>query len=269
MAELDDAYANAAHIPGSDAYPPRWAAAAAAFRDRLSAQGRARLDLRYGDSDRQGFDLFLPQGETKGLSVFVHGGYWLRFDRLSWSHFAAGALGRGWAVAMPSYDLCPQVSIAQITRQIARAVVEIAAKLPGPLTLSGHSAGGHLVARMLAPGMLPDGVAERIVHVIPISPLSDLRPLLGTSMNDEFRLDVDAAAAESPLFQPPPSVPVTVWVGGDERPVFLDQARWLAQAWDCGHVVVPGKHHFDVIDALEDPDSYIVRLLTTQARESA
>jgi hypothetical protein len=54
---------------------------------------------------------------------------------------------------------------------------------------------------------------------------------------------------------------VTVWVGADERPAFLDQARWLAETWGCGHVVAPGKHHFDVIDALADPDSQMVATL--------
>ena len=263
MAELDDAYANAAHIPGADAYPDRWAAQAAAFRDCLSAEGRARLGLSYGGSARQAFDLFLPEGEPRGLKVFVHGGYWLRFDRSFWSHLATGALRRGWAVAMPGYDLCPHVSIAEIAGQIARAVPAMAAEVPGPLSLSGHSAGGHLVARMLAPGMLPDDVAGRLTHVVPISPVSDLRPLLKTSMNAQFGMDLAAAEAESPVLQPAPTVAVTVWVGADERPVFLDQARWLAQAWDCGHVVVPGKHHFDVIDALEDPESDLLRRLTS------
>lgn len=262
MAELDDAYANTAHIPGAEAYPDRWAATAAAFRDRLRARDRAELGVSYGPSERQAFDLFLPEGDPQGLTVFVHGGYWLRFDRSFWSHLAAGALARGWAVAMPGYDLCPQVSIADITDQIARAVPAMASRVPGPLTLAGHSAGGHLVARMLAPGMLPDAVAERITHVVPISPMADLRPLLKTSMNTEFRLDLAAAEAESPVLQQPPNVPVTIWVGGDERPAFLDQADWLAQAWDCAHVVVPGKHHFDVIEALEDPASDLVGKLT-------
>ena len=55
---------------------------------------------------------------------------------------------------------------------------------------------------------------------------------------------------------------VTVWVGGEERPSFLDQARWLAEAWDCGHVIDPSKHHFDVIDALSDTDSEMVAIVT-------
>lgn len=263
MAELDDAYANAAHIPGAADYPPRWERAAAALREGLLEQGLADLDLAYGDSPRQRFDLFHPGGTPKGLMVFVHGGYWLRFEKSVWSHLAAGALSQGWAVAMPSYDLCPQVRIADITRQIARAVTAAAAMVDGPILLAGHSAGGHLVARMLEPGLLPDGVAQRLRHVLSISPVSDLRPLLRTSMNADFKMDDASARAESPaLMVERLPVPVTVWVGADERPVFLDQARWLAEAWGCGHVVDAGKHHFDVIDALAEGDSAMMgRLL--------
>jgi acetyl esterase/lipase len=263
MAELDDAYANAAYIPGAADYPPRWERAAAALREGLLEQGLADLDQPYGESARQRFDLFHPGGTAKGLMIFVHGGYWLRFDKSVWSHLAAGALTRGWAVAMPSYDLCPQVRIADITRQIAAAVTAAAGMVAGPIALAGHSAGGHLVARMLQPGLLGDAVADRLHHVMPISPVSDLHPLLRTSMNAEFKLDAAAARAESPaLMTERLAVPVTVWVGADERPVFLDQARWLAEAWGCAHVVDQGKHHFDVIDALADAQSDMIgRLL--------
>lgn len=258
--ELDDAYANGAYIAGADSYPPRWAAEAAAFRTALGA--RARIGLRYGAAEREVFDLFLPEGDAAGTVIFVHGGYWRAFDRSSWSHLAQGALAQGWAVAMPSYTLCPENTITGITNQIAAAVTEVAAQTDGPLVLTGHSAGGHLVARMLAPGMLPARVAERVARVVPISPLSDLEPLLKTSMNADFGMDAAEARAESPIHQPAPDVPVTVWVGGDERPAFLDQARWLAEAWDVSCHIEPGKHHFDVIDALADPESALTRLLT-------
>lgn len=261
--DLDDAYANAAHIPGAEDFPPRWARAAAAFREGLLEQGLADLDIAYGDSPRQRFDLFLPGPAPRGLMVFVHGGYWLRFDKSTWSHLAGGALNKGWAVAMPSYDLCPDVGIADITGQIARAVAMAAGMVAGPVALAGHSAGGHLVARMAVAGVLPEQVAARLSHVMPISPVADLRPLLGTSMNAQLGLDQASAEAESPvLMHPIPGVPVSVWVGGDERPAFLDQAAWLADAWDAPRVVVPGRHHFDVIDAMADPESDMVARLT-------
>ena len=259
--ELDDAYANAAHIPGAEGYPPRWAQQAVAFREALSSAGRASLAIPYGDSPRQKLDLFLPEGVPNGVCVFVHGGYWLRFDNSYWSHLAAGPLARGWAVAMPSYDLCPDVTIAGITRQIARAVTVVAEQVAGPVALSGHSAGGHLVARMAVPGVLPPEVAQRLHSIVPISPVADLRPMLKTSMNAQFGLDLATAEAESPVLMRPMEVPVTVWVGADERPAFLDQARWLAEAWGCGHVVAEGRHHFDVIDGLASPDGAMVAAL--------
>lgn len=260
--ELDDAYANGKYVAGSEHFPDRWQKQAQAFVADLTAQGRAQAGLPYGNGPRHKFDLFQPEGAPRGVLVFVHGGYWLKFDRTYWSHLAAGALARGWAVAMPSYDLCPDVRISDITQQIANAVEVIAAMVPGPVSLAGHSAGGHLVARMVAPGMLDQDIAERLHHVVPISPVADLRPMLKTSMNDDFAMTAKDAAAESPVLQPKPATPVTVWVGAAERPAFLDQARWLAEAWGVRNVIVPEKNHFDVIDALADPESDLVKTLT-------
>ena len=261
--ELDDAYANGAHIAGAEEFPPRWAASAEDFRNSLHA--RARLDIPYGTGARHKFDLFLPEGAAKGIFIFVHGGYWLAFDKSTWSHLAVGALAQGWAVAMPSYDLCPEVEISDITRQIAAAVTCIAEEVPEvPISLAGHSAGGHLVARMLDPALVSAAVADRLKIVIPISPLSDLLPLLRTSMNDKFKMDCDSAKAESPVeMQQRYPVEVTVWVGSEERPAFLDQAQWLADAWQADHVIALGKHHFNVVDPLADPESDLVRLIVS------
>lgn len=259
--DLDDAYANATYIPNAETFPTKWMTEAAAFRKAMQAMGRARLAITYGDSDRQAYDLFLPESLPRGLVVFVHGGYWLRFHRTDWSHFAAGSVARGFAVAMPSYDLCPDVRIADITRQITAAIHHAAGAIEGPLLLTGHSAGGHLVSRVTQTGLLDAAVAARLAHVVPISPVADLRPLLQTSMNAQFRLDPSSAESESPVLQPAPDVPVTVWVGGNERPAFLDQARWLSQAWGAPMTVDPARHHFDVIDGLADPASALVSTL--------
>jgi acetyl esterase/lipase len=257
---LDDAYAIAAHTPDWESFPPRWTQASQAFREGLGA--RAEIGVGYGPSVRQVYDLFHPAGPSQGTVVFIHGGYWKAFDRSYWSYLAAGPLMRNRAVAMLGYDLCPDVRISEITRQVTSALTAIAARTTGPIALIGHSAGGHLVARMLAPGNLPEPVRERVTRTVPIAPLADLEPLLQTTMNDTLGLDAAEAKAESPLRQAKPAgVAVTVWVGADERPALLDQARRLADAWQANMVTVPGKHHFDIIDALADPGSAMVSAL--------
>ncbi|WP_107498281.1 alpha/beta hydrolase [Thalassobius sp. I31.1] len=257
----DDAYANGAYIEGAADYPERWEELAHDWRMHENTAGRARLNLAYGDAPRQQFDLFLPESRPEGTLIFIHGGYWRAFDNKSWSHLAKGAQACGWTVAMPSYTLCPEASIADITQEIRKALHHIAGMTRGPIALAGHSAGGHLVARMLCHDVVlaPD-VAERLVKVTPISPLSDLRPLVDTAMNDDFAMDADSAWAESPLRETAPrKTPATCWVGGDERPAFLDQARWLADAWGGELVVDPDLHHFNVIDALADETSTLTK----------
>ncbi len=255
--DYDDAYSNMIHIPGGAGYPDRWAERAAAFR---AASPRAELGLAHGPGPRERFDLFHPEGAARGLVVFVHGGYWLQFDRAWFSHLAGGALRRGWAVAMPSYDLCPDIRIAGITRQIRQAIAAAAGRVAGPLRLAGHSAGGHLVARMACADMAPDWQG-RLERVVPISPVSDLEPLTHTAMNADLRIDAAEVAAESPARLAPCGADVRVWVGGDERPVFLDQARWLAERWQAPLLIEPGRHHFDVIEGLEHPDSALTEAL--------
>ncbi|MDT8857127.1 alpha/beta hydrolase [Paracoccaceae bacterium Fryx2] len=248
--DMDRAYTNGAFIPGADAFPVRWAQAAAAFRAKHAAT--ARLGLPYGAGERQRFDLFLPEAAPRGCLVFIHGGYWMAFGRQDWSHLAAGALARGWACALPSYTLAPDARIAAITREIGQAVSAIAAEVAGPLVVTGHSAGGHLAARMGC----TEAPAARIARVVPISPLAELSPLILTGMNEKLRLDAPEAAAESPArHRLRPGCQAHVWVGGQERPAFLWQARTLSESWSCPWTVSPGKHHFDVIDDLADAGS--------------
>jgi acetyl esterase/lipase len=260
--DWDDAYTNGAYIEGGASYPAKWEALAKAFRAEISPTGRAELDLRYGPAERETLDLFRPTGAAKGLAIFVHGGYWMKFDKSTWSHLAAGALRRSWAVCLPSYTLAPEARISDIARQVAEAIRFAADRVHGPLRLAGHSAGGHLVTRMVcAESPLPDDVRGRIVHIVSISGLHDLRPLLRTGMNATLRMDEAEAIAESPaLRRPMENCSVICWVGTDERPEFLRQNDLLANIWtglgaDMRCVHAEGRHHFDVIEDLADPAS--------------
>lgn len=263
IADWDDAYANAAHIPGGADYPARWAAAAEAFRAR-----HAPATLAYGADPRARIDLFRPEGASRGLLAHVHGGYWRAFDRGLWSHLAAGPLARGWTVAIPGYVLAPRARVAAITRAIAAAVEIVAGTAPGPIRLSGHSAGGHLATRQICEdSALAPATLARIERVVSISGLHDLRPLLRTAMNADLGLDMAEATAESPaLRRPLEGARVHVWVGDDERPEFVRQSTLLANVWtgpgaDMSQTAEPGRHHFDVIEGLADPDSGLIEAL--------
>lgn len=259
----DTAYAIRDFIPDADAYIERWEIASREFRELEAAIGRARLNTPYGPHERMKFDLFHPAGPAEGLVVFVHGGYWRSFDRGWWSYLAAGATARGWAVAMPSYVLAPEASIAEITGQVARAITAAAGYVRGPVRLTGHSAGGHLVARMACGDVdLTPELRARIAKIVPIAPLTDLRPLVETTMNADFRMDEAAAVAESPALKPKAiAAPVNIWVGDGERPALIEQARWLSEAWNADLHVAPGMHHFDIIDGLADPQSPLIDAL--------
>ena len=249
--DLSEAYENGAHIEGAETYPERWAEAAEDFRASRLAVGQARLGLRYGPHEREAFDLFVPSGRPAGLVLFLHGGYWKAFGRESWSHLAAGPMARDRAVAIPSYPLAPEARIGAITRSALAAARAAADAVPGaPLTVTGHSAGGHLAARIGQIG------APGLARVVPISPLSDLAPLMRTAMNEVLRIDSAEARAESPARgRPLPGVTAEAWVGEKERAAFLDQARWLSEAWEVPLRIAPGRHHFDVIEPLEDGES--------------
>ena len=271
VTDWDNAYANGANIAGGDRWPAAWDGPAQAFREKLLAEGRARLDIVYGEAPRNRFDLFLPPTAPKGLVVFIHGGYWMESHKNSWSHLAAGAVGRGFAVAMPSYTLCPQIRISGIVNEVAAAIGEAAAMVDGPLMLTGHSAGGHLAGRMVTEASpLAPGVAQRIRKVVSISGLHDLRPLMFTALNETLNIDEREALSESPaLLRPRQGARITCWVGGGERSEFLRQSTLLANIWTglgaaTGSVVEPDRHHFNVVDGLADPDHPLTRTLVDE-----
>ena len=262
IVDWDDAYNNAEHIADAEVFPKVWAARAAEFvADRLAA-GRAELDLAYGQSPWERLDLFHPERQSKGLAVFVQGGYWMRYNKSYWSHLSEGAVRRGWTVAVPSHALAPKVGIRDIAPQVARAIGFAAARVPGPIMLAGHCSGGQLVARMgCLDGPLAEAERRRIGRIVAISGLFDLRPLMSTRLSKTLRLDEAEAVAESPaLARPWPGLALTAWVGADERPEFVRQSELIANIWtglgaETKCVRAPMRHHYDVIADLSDPKS--------------
>ena len=163
-----------------------------------------------------------------------HGGYWQALDGSSFSHCARGLNAHGISVAVPTYDLCPAVSVGDIILQMQMAACELA-KLGQHLVVSGHSAGGHLAACMLATdwtavdASLPNNLVSAAYA---ISGLFDLPPLVGTSINTALRMDLASAEKASPLFWTPPTRgSLDAVVGGNESAEYFRQSRSIAETW--------------------------------------
>ncbi len=264
--DWDNAYQNGKYIADSDGYLPMWQAKSATFRAGLSDDSQ-QIGVPYGPHPREIFDLFFPTGTLRGVVIFVHGGYWQSLDQSLWSHLAAGPLARGWAVAMPGYVLCPETGIADITQSMVRAVTTIGQSVAGNIIISGHSAGGHLAARMACSDIaLPH--ADRVRRYVSISGVHDLRPLVRTRLNTALKLDTTSAAAESPALKTPrDGVALLAWVGADERPEFLRQNDLLGNIWRgafarTGCVHAKGHHHFSVVGDLAMANSPLTKALT-------
>lgn len=268
ITDWDDAYDNGNNIPQGQNWPGLWAAAAAKFREDIEGQYTATYDLPYGDDPRQRFDLLEPIGTRKGLVVFIHGGFWHKLDKSAFTHLAKGSLDNGYAVAIPSYRLCPNVRISDIKNDIGRAIQTVAERINGPIRLIGHSAGGQLVAMVVTQTSMTDQkVQSRIANVVSVSGLHDLRPLISIKMNAILNIDAVEASLQSPaLLMPVDGARITCWVGGAERSEFLRQNDLLANIWkglgaETASVQQPDRHHFNILDDLAWKDSHLTRTL--------
>jgi arylformamidase len=271
MLDYEVEYNNRQRVPEHVEINARWQAASAAYR----AIARADLDQAYGPAERHRYDLFLAGEANAPLVVYIHGGYWQRGDRKDYAFLAQALNARGLDVALPSYGLCPAVSVMGIVAELRSFLVALWRKTGKHALLTGHSAGGHLTAAMLATDWSAvAGVPTDLVRTgIAVSGIFDLGPLVGTSLNDALGLDAAAARAASPLlWSPPPAGRVLVAaVGGAESTEFLRQSRELATCWQsagvsCLYLEVPGANHFTVVDELANADSALASKLAECAR---
>jgi arylformamidase len=250
-------YNNRARVPENPSIIAGWAQDAAAWRAR-----HAPRVIRYGPGERNGIDLF-PGGHEGPIVVFIHGGYWQALDGSFFSHLAGGLNAHGISVAIPNYDLCPGVTVDAIIGQMRMATRELA-RLGQSLVMTGHSAGGHLAACMLAtdwPAYDASLPADLVIAAYAISGLFDLAPLVGTSINTALHLDGVTARAASPLFWPAPlRRSLDAVVGENESAEYFRQSRTIVERWSAAGLatrfdVVPSANHFTAIAPLADPES--------------
>jgi arylformamidase len=271
MLDYEVEYDNRRRVPELSAIYGRWQTASEAYR----GIARADLDQTYGPGERHRYDLFFAGEANAPLVVYIHGGYWQRGDRQDYAFLAEALNARGFDVALPSYSLCPAVSVMDIAAEVRSFLAVLWKRTAKRALVSGHSAGGHLTAAMLATDWSQvAGVPSDLVRTgLAISGVFDLLPLVGTSLNEALRLDAAAARRASPQFWPPPAKDraLVAAVGGAESQEFLRQSRDLVRSWqgagvNCRYLEVPGANHFTAVDQLVDPASALSLELAERAR---
>jgi acetyl esterase/lipase len=267
--DLEAEYNNRARVPDHPVHIAGWQNDAAAYREQSHGEG----DLAYGPEERHRLDLFYPQnGHADGpILLFIHGGYWQSLDKSFFSHMARGANKRGLTVAIPNYRLAPTARLADIISDLEAAANFLMERKGQPLIASGHSAGGHLSACLMAK---PTALKQPIKAAMPISGLFDLVPLVPTTINKALGLSAEEAARMSPLrWRAPQEGHMVAVVGGAESSEFLRQSRAIADLWGNSGVTaeyheVPGTHHFNVIAGLAEPNDPLVDILVGLAKEA-
>jgi len=256
-------YNNRELVPDHASYFARWQEDSAKARGGMTCT----LDRRYGDKPGETLDLFPARNGNGRCMMFIHGGYWRALDKSDFSFLAPAWVDAGVSLAVVNYDLCPSVTVEEIVRQMLRASRWLWRNAAAHgidrerLYVSGHSAGGHLVAMLMCAlwqsfdASLPKDLWK---GGLAISGVYDLRPLLAVDfLQQDLRLDLESAQRLSPAFMPPAtSAPVMTCVGGDESGEFRRQNALLAERWKgafAGDIPMPGRNHFSVMDALAEP----------------
>jgi arylformamidase len=260
-AALDAAYDNTGAVAESQAYRERWWRESAAIR----AEPHGRLDVRFGTRPRATLDYFPSGSENAPLFVFIHGGYWQRNEKERFSCLSKGPRQHGINVAMPGYTLAPEARLGDIVFEVHEALTFLAVRAGElgfdgqKIFIGGWSAGGHLTAAAIDHPVVRGG--------IPISGIFELEPIRLGVLNDKLGLTAGDVARLSPLRNlPERSPPMKLFVGGDELPELKRQSEDYAKAaaergLPVSLTVLPGHHHFSILDELERPDGAMTRAL--------
>jgi arylformamidase len=273
--EIEAQFNPRAAVPDFERHQARHADWSAAARAEL----KGHRDVAYGAGPRQRVDVFPTPGPSAApVHVYFHGGYWRAQDKANFAHIARALVGQGICTVIANYDLCPAATLDGVVGSALRAIAWTRRHArdygadPGRLTLSGHSAGAHLCAMALARDWTAAGLpADVIKGTAAISGIFDPAPAMATTVNAEIRLtDAIARRNDALRLAPRARCPVELFVGAMETTEWIRQSKLYAahlrrHGLACELTLLPGAHHFDIIDQYVDPASPISRAVVELA----
>jgi arylformamidase len=268
--QLRQQYNPSRNIPEAPQIFQSWKDRSAEYRERA----KAKLDIAYGENPAARFDLFLPEALKPRLHVYIHGGYWQAFGKNDFSFMAEGLNRAGLAVAVLGYPLCPSVPLAGVIRHARLALAFLwreAAALglrQEKIQISGHSAGAHLCAMLLATlwPKVQESLPEEIIHsAIMMSGVYELEPLRHIETGRALQLTPELAKKLSPLsLRPAGKSRALLCTGGLESMEFRRQSALLGRSWarygmPLEVVSFTNRNHFTILEEFAPVNSPLVR----------
>ena len=236
------------------------------LEDEMDDGSSGRVDgverRSYGPDPVQWVDVHPPEGESRGLVVVVHGGFWkAQYGAEYGAPLARDLAGRGWTAANVEYRRVGNGGGYPRTLDDVHAAIGALEDLAtGPVVTLGHSAGGHLATWAAARGRFDEwSGGPAVTHVVSQAGVLDLRSAVADHLGSDAALaflgedpDDETYARADPFSQVPLDVPVWAVHARDDDIVPFSQAEdYVAAAMGAGAeatlVEVTGGH-FAVIE---------------------
>ena len=220
-----------------------------------------RSAVAYGPTPSETLDIFPAEKLCSPIHIFFHGGYWHSLTSRDFAFVAEGLVRNGITAVLVNYALCPSVNIDEIVRQSRAAAAwtyrnaEGFGGNPERISVSGHSAGGHLTGMLLNTDWEKNyGLPSNLIKgFLPVSGLFDLKPFPFSWLQPKLLLTSEQVLRNSPVFLKPVYTPhVMVAVGADESDEFQRQSKNYTiflqkHGVPAEYLSMPGKNHFNII----------------------
>lgn len=270
QAALDRQYNNRLQVPDFETHLDRWES----LSRQTEKEYKVARDIAYGKLFRQKLDIYPSLQPFSRTLIFIHGGYWQKFDKADFQFIAKAFHAQNITTVIINYPLAPAASVDEIVESCAEAVRWLCSNIetyngdPAQLYIAGHSAGAQLAAMLLATKWNRFDLANDVIKgACVISGIFNLIPIRLSYLNQTLQMDTPIALRNSPVqLVPSAHCPLTIVVGGDETDEFLDQSRELYNCWKenipAEIVELPGLNHFSILETMLDPVSGLYQVMS-------
>jgi arylformamidase len=260
---LNRQYDNRAQVPDFATYLQRWE-----LWSREAEKNYLRQEnLSYGGHPLEQMDVYPAPAPLSKILVFIHGGYWQRFDKSSFQFVAAAFHSYNITTAILNYPLAPAASMDEIVSACSRAINWLAANAgqfngdADQIYIAGHSAGGHLAAMLMVSKPGEQNLCKvNLRGVCALSGLFNLQPIQLAELNQTLKMDKASALRNSPVYLNPSSkCSLLIGVGAEETTEFKEQSKELHNCWkeivSTKFCEVAGANHFSILAGFCEPRS--------------